>query len=133
MLSNAAAISPTKGRSARALSRLAVLWLAFALLCQGFVVQTHAHFGGDRDGTSVTAPQTIPPAVTVAKKQGPATPACPLCEEQALFGAYLLGSAVTFIAPVAVSHDATATSLPLLARNESSHAWRSRAPPALHA
>jgi len=108
--------------------RLALLWLAVALLFQGFVTQTHGHPEGDR-AWAVTASARAAPAAADGRKDIPAAPACPLCEERALFGAYLLGGSVMIAAPVAAAYHHAAASLPLLAPSLSSHAWRSRAPP----
>lgn len=111
----------------RAKSRLALLWLVVALVFQGFVIQTHAHAdAGPRWAT-------VAPGLTTAsiddRKQAPVVPTCLLCEEQALFGAYLLGGGVTIAAPPASDYHYVAASLPLRAPGGSSHAWQSRAPP----
>ncbi|WP_299423403.1 hypothetical protein [Sphingomonas bacterium] len=119
---------PFAGRFARPGRRFALLWLVVALLFQGFATQTHAHFGVDR--TSAAAASTSVATVAVdGQKQDPAAPACPLCEEKALFGAYLLSGSITIVAPVGVAYHYAAASLPPLALHASSHAWRSRAPP----
>lgn len=109
--------------------RFALLWLVVALLVQGFATQTHGHFGIDR--ASAVAASVRVAAIADDQKNVPAKPACPLCEERALFGAYLLGGSVTVAAPLAAAYDPVAVSLPLLALRASSHAWRSRAPPVL--
>jgi hypothetical protein len=116
---------PTSGPSARAGRRFALLWLVVALLFQGFATQTHTHFPVDRT-LAATASMHV---VTDGQKQAPTAPVCPLCEEKALFGAYLLTGSVTIAAPVDVAYDYAAVSLPSLALRLSSHAWRSRAPP----
>ena len=126
--STASMPEPSTGPSARAGRRFALLWLVVALLFQGFATQTHAHVAADR---TVAAPASARVAAVAVdgQKNGPATPVCPLCEEKALFGAYLLGGSITIAAPVAVVYDYIAGSLPLLALRSFSHAWRSRAPP----
>ena len=106
--------------------RFALLWLAVALLFQGLVVQTHAHVGAD---PYATVAGTIASTVD-NRKDGSSAPACPLCEEKALFGAYLLGGSIAIAAPVAAAYHYVAASLPLLQLRVSSHAWQSRAPPA---
>ncbi|MBN8809023.1 MAG: hypothetical protein J0I47_12430 [Sphingomonas sp.] len=111
---------------ARVSSRLALLWLTLALLVQGFAVQTHTHFGGERYAAAVRRTLDASPD---AKKNTPVAPACPLCEEKALFGAYLLGGSVTLVPPAAVAATFTTTSLARLALGATSHGWRSRAPP----
>ena len=110
--------------------RFALLWLAVALLFQGLVVQTHAHAGADRYATATSTVGAITTAVD-GRKDGPATPACPLCEEKALFGAYLLGGSIAIATPVAAAYHYAAAFLPLLQLRASSHAWQSRAPPTL--
>jgi hypothetical protein len=108
--------------------RLALLWLVVALLVQGFVIQTHAHFGSSR--ASLTAgPATIAPLAAERRNDGPVAPACPLCEEKALFGAYLLTGSISIAAPLEDTYRPAAASLSSLALLTSSHAWRSRAPP----
>jgi hypothetical protein len=114
--------------SARFGRRFALLWLVVALLFQGLVVQTHAHAGADRYATATGAVGAIATAVD-DRKDGPAAPVCPLCEEKALFGAYLLGGSIAIPVPVAAAYHYTAASLPLLQPRVSSHAWQSRAPP----
>ncbi|QDZ08826.1 hypothetical protein FPZ24_16240 [Sphingomonas panacisoli] len=113
---------------APAARRFALLWLVVALLFQGFVTQTHGHPGFDRAWSATESARAAPTAVD-SRKDIPATPACPLCEERALFGAYLLGGSVTIAAPLAAVYHYTTASLPLLAPSVSSHAWQSRAPP----
>jgi len=126
MQPNASTPEPFAG-SARAGRRFALLWLIVALLFQGFATQTHAHFGVDRTWAAAASARLA--AVADDQKNSPVAPACPLCEEKALFGAYLLGGSITIAAPGAVVYDYAAVSLPLLALRPSSHAWRSRAPP----
>ena len=113
---------------ARSGRRFALLWLVVALLVQGFATQTHAHFGVDRAWAAAESARVATAAVD-SRKNAPAAPVCPLCEEKALFGAYLLGGSITVAAPVEVAYHHAAASLPLLALHLSSHAWRSRAPP----
>jgi hypothetical protein len=115
-------------RSARSVRRLALLWLVVALLFQGFATQTHAHFGADRT-LAAAASMRVATVVVDGREQGPVTPACPLCEEKALFGAYLLTGSIAIVAPVGTAYRYAAAFLPSLALHASSHAWRSRAPP----
>ena len=121
-------IASTLKSFAPAARRLALLWLVVALLFQGFVTQTHGHPGVDRAWAATESARTAP-AVADSRKDTPAAPACPLCEERALFGAYLLGGAVTIAAPVAAVYHYAPASLPRLELSASSHAWQSRAPP----
>jgi len=117
----------TSGIFAPVARRLALLWLVLALLGQGFLTQTHLHAGIDRAWAA--APARIATAAADSQKDAPAAPACPLCEERALFGAYLLGGAVTIAAPIAADIYHATTLLPALTLTTSSHAWQSRAPP----
>ena len=70
--------------------RLALLWLVVAMLFQGLVTQTHVHISADPSSVVIAATTNAAPTVGV-QKDGPVVPVCLLCEEQALFGAYLLG------------------------------------------
>ena len=116
----------TTGRSG---SRFAILFLAFALVWQNFLVQGHAHFdGGGRIVASNAAAASIS-AIANKSRPAPATPACPLCEEQALFGAYVLADAVTFVAPASAPAWYTPVQPAVLSLRTQSHFWRSRAPP----
>lgn len=107
-------------------------WLIVALVLQGFVVQTHLHAIGARDG-AVAAPSATIAAAIDSRRHDPAPPTCPLCQEQALFGAYLLAGPVVLCAPADAVHDHAAAALPLFALSSASHAWHSRAPPILTA
>ncbi len=112
-------------------SRFAILFLALALTWQGFLTQGHAHFGGD--GRIVaTGPAASAAAVADTSKSAPAKPACPLCEEQALFGAFLLASPVVIIAPDAIGPWYAPASYLFSFVRSLSHNWRSRAPPSFH-
>jgi hypothetical protein len=112
-------------------SRFAILFLALALTWQGFLTQGHAHFDGD--GRIVaTAGSASAVAVAGKSKPSPARPACPLCEEQALFGAFLLASPVMVVAPDAIAAWYAPTRYLFSAVRSLSHSWRSRAPPTLH-
>lgn len=112
----------------RVKSRLALLWLVVALVFQGFVIQTHAHADAGPAWATVT-PALASGTSIDDRKPAPVVPTCLLCEEQALFGAYLLGDSVAIVAPAAAIYHYATVSLPLLARSEPSHAWQSRAPP----
>jgi hypothetical protein len=107
---------------------LALLWLVFALLFQGFAIKTHAHFGAGRM-LATAGPARVTTAAADSQRRSPTTPPCQLCEEKALFGAYLLTGSVTFAKPVDVPTGYATASLPLLGLHLSSHAWQSRAPP----
>ena len=114
--------------SARIGRRFALLWLAVAMLFQGLVIQTHAHVGADSYSPAIGAVRGVAVAVD-GRRDVPVAPACPLCEEKALFGAYLLGGSATVAAPALAAYHYVSASLPLLRLAASSHAWQSRAPP----
>lgn len=114
---------------ASAASRCALLWLVVALLFQGFATQTHGHVAGDRAWAATSSASVLTAAAD--GKRDPAAQVCPLCEEKALFGAYLLGGSAAIAVPVVVTYDYVAVSWPLLALRAFSHAWQSRAPPVL--
>ncbi|MES2096111.1 MAG: hypothetical protein V4459_05075 [Pseudomonadota bacterium] len=108
--------------------RLALLWLVVALLFQGFVTQSHLHLAANRI-SATTGPATLSPMAAERKNPGPVAPVCPLCEEKALFGAYLLTGSISIVAPLVEAYRPATTSLSSLALLTASHAWRSRAPP----
>lgn len=113
---------------APAVRRLALLWLVVAMLFQGLVTQTHVHVSADPTSVVIASTRAMGPTVD-AQKDGPVVPVCLLCEEQALFGAYLLGEPPAIVAPIAAIFHYVTASLPSLAFGAASHAWRSRAPP----
>ncbi len=132
--SNPAAIEEVLSKSATATgrgsgSRFAILLLALALTWQNFLVQGHAHFGGDGSIVATSAATAPVAAIADKSKPAPAAPACPLCEEQALFGAYVLADAVTFVAPASVPVWYAQGQPGVLSLRTQSHFWRSRAPP----
>lgn len=120
--------NPIVATAHRATSRLALLWLVLALLCQGFVTQTHAHSGTEQ-GWSIAGAARTATATVDDQKRSPAAPTCPLCEEKALFGAYLLGGSIVFAKPVDVAVAYSVASFAAFILSLPSHAWRSRAPP----
>ncbi|WP_084581969.1 hypothetical protein [Sphingomonas azotifigens] len=101
---------------------LPALLLAFALCWQAGIVRAHVH---DPAGWSAT------PHASHAPKHSGDDQDCPLCAEGAMAGAYLAaaGPALALPAPAIAWHQ------PLVADPAAhlrrSHAWRSRAPPAL--
>jgi len=125
MRRNAPTAEPRLAPAVKARARLALLWLILALVWQGFATQTHAHASiwGDQPATASTR------AVAAAPEGGTPAPACPLCEEKALFGAYLASGPIAFTAPLPVAYEHAAATLPALALTLSSHGWQSRAPP----
>jgi len=109
----------------------AVLFAALlAFSWQSFVVQTHIHFEPyPASGVAIGHSAVADPGPA----RGPAdTPAnCPICHEIAHGGVYLLPTLAAFEAPApAPVWQPVTTQLAHLA-SKRSHAWRSRAPPAL--
>lgn len=107
----------------------AVLFAALLAFCwQSFVVQTHVHFEPNA-GVGAASGQTS--SMNSDPFKGPTnTPtSCPICQEIAHDGVYLLPTPVEFDAPEpAPFWQPVATSLVRLV-TKASHAWRSRAPP----
>lgn len=127
--------SATK-RSGGRLAGLRALWAAMLFLTllafgwQSFVTQTHRHFG--QGGLSLALSiQTAGGAKVEKGGQAPAdTPDnCPICQEIAHGGAYLLPAPILFQPPAALAAWFAVTLLLALALRQQSHAWRSRAPP----
>ncbi|MBB4838286.1 hypothetical protein HNP52_001337 [Sphingomonas kyeonggiensis] len=118
------------------LAGLRALWAAMLLLTllafgwQSFATQTHRHFGqaGVSLGLSV---QQLGGTRVEKGGQAPAdTPDnCPICQEIAHGGAYLLPAPIAFQPPAALAAWFAVTLLLALALRQQSHAWRSRAPP----
>ena len=96
---------------------------------QSFVSQTHRHFG--QAGLSLALSIQTGGATVEKGGQVPAdTPDnCPICQEIAHGGAYLLPAPVLFQPPAALAAWFAITLLLALALRQQSHAWRSRAPP----
>jgi len=124
------------GRSGGRVAGLRALWAAMLLLTllafgwQSFVTQTHRHFGQGGISLALSVPS---PGGTQVEKGGqlPAdTPDnCPICQEIAHGGAYMLPAPILFQAPAAIAAWFAVTLLLALALRQQSHAWRSRAPP----
>jgi len=131
----------TKPRSAlyarealRLVSALARAWppalvslLLACLLVQGTAVQTHLHFTAKARAAALAGPhgQTLR-----ALDTGGSDPAdCPLCQEAAMAGAYLLPTAIALPAPPVLPIRADVAVLRALGVFASAHSWQSRAPP----
>jgi len=126
--------SPTDGREARLLRSanrgawpVALIMLLIAcLLIHATVVQAHVHF---------TGPSRVAPAASGAQsvRSAPAggedTGECPLCQEMAMAGAYLLPGAIVLPLPPALLVWVEATALHEFGLRSRAHGWLSRAPP----
>lgn len=125
-----------KGREGGRSAGARALWVAllfltlFAFTWQSFVTQTHRHAGAR--GAALALAVQAPGAAALEKGgQVPAdTPDnCPICQEIAHGGAYLLPAPIAFQPPPALAAWFAVTLLLALALRQQSHAWRSRAPP----
>ena len=96
---------------------------------QSFVTQTHVHFGADAHMAAVSG-ETSSAARHDTGKGSPDTPAnCPICEEIAHNGLYLLPILAVLEAPEPAPVWQAVTALRARAVRKPSHVWRSRAPP----
>ena len=122
-----AIVANAGGRPSRAWPRALVILLLACWLVQGTAIQTHIHFVNQ---TRLAQAAAGPSAGRLTKPLNGNDPAdCPLCQEAAMAGAYLLPPAIALPSPpVAVLWLATATitEFKLLAPR---HGWQSRAPP----
>jgi len=99
-----------------------------AFLCQSFVTQTHLHV--DPGARSVALAGPVGTAATLKTGQSsPDLPVCPICREIAHGGSYLLPTPVAFLASEPGTVWRVIVPPHALAPSQSSHAWRSRAPP----
>jgi hypothetical protein len=87
-------------RGGRALPRALVMLLLACLLVQGTAIQTHIHFTGQARSAISAAPGDR--IVQTAKAGGGSDAAdCPLCQEAAMAGVYLLPPAIVIPPPPA--------------------------------
>jgi hypothetical protein len=116
-----------KLRSARAWPRALVMLLLACLLIHGTAIQTHIHFTGQ--ARLAAAMSGARAGQTVKSGSGGDATECPLCQEAAMAGAYVLPPAIVLPPPptpflwVGV---AAVTEFGLLAP---ARGWLSRAPP----
>jgi hypothetical protein len=95
------------------------------LLIQGTAVRTHIHSAGQMRPAASGA-QTLQPA---KPGNGDDAANCPLCQEAATAGAYVLPPAVVLPSPPPTPLWAAAVAIRTLGLSTSAHSWRSRAPP----
>jgi hypothetical protein len=117
---------PAPGGLRRATWFAAMMAILLAFTWQGFVAQTHRHYGPAASANPTRV------ALQSPGKQSPSDlPAtCPICSELAHAGQAVLPAPVAIAAP-AESPVWLATTIPLrLSLSQRSHAWQSRAPPA---
>ena len=116
--------------SSLSLARAFPEWLAFLLLLgfvvQGTAIQTHLHFT-QQAGSSLIASSNRAAPASKTDKDDPAN--CPLCQEAAMAGVYVLPPATVLPPPPAVVLWIAGTTLASFALLTSAHSWQSRAPP----
>jgi hypothetical protein len=111
-------------------TRWVVLFLTLlAFSWQGVVTQTHQHFGEDYHPIAWAEDAGSQAELKARHSPSALLAACPICEEIAHDGAYLLPASTLFPAPGSAT--AWLVDVPLLAPSlrRRSHAWQSRAPP----
>ncbi|MGZ3196386.1 MAG: hypothetical protein ACXWI1_04655 [Croceibacterium sp.] len=105
-------------------------WLAFLLLLgfvvQGTAIQTHPHFTQQPGSSLIASSNRAAPA---SKSEKDDRSNCPLCQEAAMAGAYLLPPAVVVPPPPAMVLWIVGTTLASFALLTAAHSWQSRAPP----
>jgi hypothetical protein len=112
---------------ARAFPGLFAFFLLLGLVVQGTAIQTHVHFARQAGPQPVASSDGYAPAAKPNKDDSPAN--CPLCQEAAMAGAYVLPPATVLPPPPAAVlwiADSAMTAFRLLTPD---HGWHSRAPP----
>lgn len=114
--------------AARAWPAALVSLLLACLLVQSTAVQTHLHFIAKARVAALAGPhgQSVR-ALDAGSGSDPAD--CPLCQEAAMAGAYLLPPAIVLPAPPVLPIRADVAVLRALGVFASAHSWQSRAPP----
>jgi hypothetical protein len=115
--------------------RLRALWLStllvalLALTWQSFIVQTHVHARPDGWATGLAANAASSAQLETGQSAPDVPTPCPICQEIAHAGSYLVPSLPAFHLPQPViAWYAVSPSLTIAPRQRS-HAWQSRAPP----
>ena len=122
-------VAVARGSTNGGLQAFILVAALLAFVWQSFVVQTHIH----SHFVAVSASAASDPHNATHVTNNPATPRrpanCPMCQEIAQAGAYLLPAAILFTAPSTEANIAHVVSaLPSVPARQS-HAWQSRAPP----
>jgi len=103
-----------------------IVLLIACLLFHATVVQTHVHFiGPSRLAAAASGAQSV----RAAPAGGEGTDECPLCQEMAMAGAYLLPASIVLPVPPALPVWVDAVALHEFGLRSRAHGWRSRAPP----
>ncbi len=110
----------------RPFRNLFALLLLLGFVVQGTAIQAHLHFAGQSSSPIAASSDRAAPAAKPGKED-PAN--CPLCQEAAMAGAYVLPTAVVLPPPPAVVLWIAGTTLAAFALPTAAHSWQSRAPP----
>ena len=117
------------GKRFSALWLLTLLVALLALTWQSFIVQTHLHASPDGFATELTGNVASPAQLESGHSAPDAPSPCPICQEIAHAGSYLVPSEPGFhLPPSVVAWYIVSPSLTIAPRQRS-HAWQSRAPP----
>ena len=106
------------------------LLLVVALWMQACVVAAHVHEQPRSTALSNATGADIQRTPLDHRRPPTAPDSCPLCQEIAAAGAYLLAPAVEFALPAQHAAWYAAMALWRMLPDQRSHAWRSRGPPA---
>lgn len=114
---------------------IAVLLTALlAFLWQSFVTQTHVHFDPGIHSTAEFGTAGSAPQLRDGQPSSDLPANCPICQETAHAGYYLLPTPIAFHASEAVPLWLVVARTLALTLRQRAHAWNSRAPPhQLHA
>ena len=108
----------------------AVLFAALlAFSWQSLVTQTHVHFETGARGIAASGQANSAAHVDTGKRSSNTPADCPICQEIAHDGLYLLPTLALLEAPRPSPIWRTIATPLLFAVRKPSHAWRSRAPP----
>lgn len=112
---------------ARGLPRLLVFLLLLCFVVQGAAVQSHVHFVEQGNPLTATAGHTRLQAAPSNKGNSPSD--CPLCQEAATAGAYVLPPIPALPPPPAVAPEAAVAAIAAYRLALAPLGWLSRAPP----
>jgi hypothetical protein len=111
----------------RRVPRLLVFLLLLCFVVEGTAVQSHVHFVRQASRLAATSGATYVETAPAGKGDSPAD--CPLCQEAAMAGAYVLPPVPVLPPPPAPVLWTVAAILPAFALLAPSLGWLSRAPP----
>jgi len=101
--------------------------MLLAILWQSFIIQTHVH--GAPGGYAIADSAGAPTRLKAGEAPSELPAACPICQEVAHAGSYLLPAAVALQPPMVVHLSGAVTQMLAPTRRQRSHLWQSRAPP----